>query len=145
MFDIKGFHVSASGAIQGHDGPLVLQVTSIFSFSHNVFKSFLSQGRLKLGLCGKELNVARRMTYVFDRIENNVEEGENAGYPHFLLFSKVTKGLCCKGLRFEFSLAEKQFSMTVLVFERVEAFVRIEENVVIIIISFSQFFLKPFC
>ena len=128
MFDIKGFHVSAS------DGPLVLQVTSIFSFSHNVFKSFLSQGRLKLGLCGKELNVARRMTYVFDRIENNVEEGEN-----------VTKGLYCKGLRFEFSLAEKQFSMTVLVFERVEAFVRIEENVVIIIISFSQFFQKPFC
>ena len=24
MFDMKGFHISASGAIQGHHGPLVL-------------------------------------------------------------------------------------------------------------------------
>ena len=31
-------------------------VTSIFSFSHNVFKRLLSQGRLKSGLCGKELS-----------------------------------------------------------------------------------------
>ena len=31
-------------------------VTSIISFSHNVFKGFLPQGHLKLGLCGKELN-----------------------------------------------------------------------------------------
>ena len=30
-------------------------VTSIFSFSHHVFKSLLSQGRQKSGLCGKEL------------------------------------------------------------------------------------------
>ena len=29
---------------------------SIFSFSHNVFKWLLSQGRLKSGLCGKKLN-----------------------------------------------------------------------------------------
>ena len=25
MFDMKGFHLSASGAIQGHHGPLVLK------------------------------------------------------------------------------------------------------------------------
>ena len=30
-------------------------VTSIFSFSHNVFKRTPIQGRLKSGLCGKEL------------------------------------------------------------------------------------------
>ena len=30
MFGMNGFHVSASGAIQGHHGPLV-------SFSHNIF------------------------------------------------------------------------------------------------------------
>ena len=30
-------------------------VTSIFSFSHNVFKRFLFKGRRKSGLCGKEL------------------------------------------------------------------------------------------
>ena len=32
-------------------------VTSIFSFSQNVFKRLLSKGRLKLGLCGKGLKV----------------------------------------------------------------------------------------
>ena len=31
-------------------------VTSIFSFSHNVFKSLFLQGRYKSGLCVKELN-----------------------------------------------------------------------------------------
>ena len=30
-------------------------ITSIFSFSHNFFKSPLFQGRKKSGLCGKEL------------------------------------------------------------------------------------------
>ena len=32
-------------------------VTSIFSFSHNVFKTLLYQGRLKLGLYCKQLNM----------------------------------------------------------------------------------------
>ena len=32
-------------------------VTSIFSFSHNVFKRTPIQGRLKSGLCGKELKL----------------------------------------------------------------------------------------
>ena len=35
-------------------------VTSIFSFSHNVFKSLPVQYHLKLGLCGKELNQPNR-------------------------------------------------------------------------------------
>ena len=43
----------------------------IFSFSHNVLESFLSQDRYKSGLCGKELIV---------------EKGEDAGNHHFLLF-----------------------------------------------------------
>ena len=30
-------------------------VTIVFSFSHNVFKRLLSQGRYKSGLCSKEL------------------------------------------------------------------------------------------
>ena len=34
MFCIKGFHISASGAIQGHHGPLV-HYTSSCSFSNN--------------------------------------------------------------------------------------------------------------
>ena len=32
-------------------------VTSIFSFSHNIFKRLLSRGRQKSELCGKELNL----------------------------------------------------------------------------------------
>ena len=37
-------------------------VTNIFSFFHNVFKSPLSQGHLKSGLCGKELKWYARKT-----------------------------------------------------------------------------------
>ena len=35
-----------------------MKVTSIFSFSHNVFKSILSQGCYRSGLCGKELTLS---------------------------------------------------------------------------------------
>ena len=33
-----------------------------------------------------DLLVAQMMIYVFDRVENIVGKGENAGYQHFLLF-----------------------------------------------------------
>ena len=33
-----------------------------------------------------KLNVAKIMMYVFERVENIVGKGENAGYQHFLLF-----------------------------------------------------------
>ena len=33
-------------------------------------------------------NVANMMIFVFDRVENIVGKEENAGYPHFLLFSQ---------------------------------------------------------
>ena len=62
-------------------------VTSIFFFSHNVFKRLLSWGREKSGLCGKELNVAQMMWFV-SCIENSVRKGENAGFQHFVLFLK---------------------------------------------------------
>ena len=35
-------------------------VTSIFSFSHNVFKSLLLQGPKKSELCGKEVSKQRQ-------------------------------------------------------------------------------------
>ena len=47
-------------------------VTSIFSFSHNVFKRLLCQGHSKLGLCGKEFR--------------EKEENINAENQHFLHF-----------------------------------------------------------
>ena len=55
-------------------------VTSIFSFSHNVFKRLLSQGRQKSGLCGKEL-----MTLLKKASENNVGKEENTADQHFLI------------------------------------------------------------
>ena len=88
-------------------------VTSIFFFSHNVFKRLISQGRQKSGLCGKELteiifnsspnnkildwtslkafaddisDVAKIMISLKDRVENIVGKGYNAGYQHFILF-----------------------------------------------------------
>ena len=33
-----------------------------------------------------KMNFAKVMIYVFDRTENNVGKGENAGYQHFPLF-----------------------------------------------------------
>ena len=51
-------------------------------------------------------NVAKMASSLFDRVENTVEKGENAGYQHFLLFPKcfpkpsplrsLKVGLCCK-------------------------------------------------
>ena len=50
-------------------------VTSIFSFSYNVFKKLLFKGRKKLGLCSKELNLATqsRRNYLVE--ENFLKHG----------------------------------------------------------------------
>ena len=47
-----------------------MPVTSIFLFSHSVFKSPLSQGDLKSGLCGERLNL--RNLYCFYECEEKV-------------------------------------------------------------------------
>ena len=54
MFGMKGFHVSASGAIQGHHGPLV-PCPKIFSTSPSLL------GLLKVGLCGKVLSIMEQI------------------------------------------------------------------------------------
>ena len=38
------------------------------------------------------------MFSVFDRVENIVEKGENAGYKHFLLFSQCFQNLFLRSL-----------------------------------------------
>ena len=43
------------------------------------------------------INVAQLMSPVFDRVENIVGKGENAGYQHFLLFPNVFKSLLSQG------------------------------------------------
>ena len=48
-------------------------------------RQILAQSRLK-AFADDKLSVAKTMISVFDRIENIVGNGENAGYQHFLLF-----------------------------------------------------------
>ena len=37
-------------------------------------------------ICIRQINVAKKPISLFDREENNVGKGENAGYQHFLIF-----------------------------------------------------------
>ena len=56
MFGMNGFHVSASGAIQGHHGPLVYHSDNFLPFSSNLKLSsanFLSLGESKICCVGK--------------------------------------------------------------------------------------------
>ena len=71
--DTTGEHKFVLGRVEN------IVVTSIFSFSLNVFERLLSQGHSKSGLCGKGLNC-------LDRVEKIVGKEENAGKQHFLLF-----------------------------------------------------------
>ena len=56
-------------------------ITSIFSFSHNVFKSPLCQGHLESGLYGKGLmeQSCFCMTLKMKAFEYSVEKAENGG------------------------------------------------------------------
>ena len=57
-------------------------VTSIFSFSHNVFKMIPCKGHLKLGLYGKELIFYHRILPINDSKEDGFGKtpGEMAGW-----------------------------------------------------------------
>ena len=55
--------------------PLTLYQTTIF-LDKIKFKPFADDSSI----------VAKMAIFVFDRVENNVGKGENAGYQHFLLF-----------------------------------------------------------
>ena len=70
MFGINGFHVSASGVIQGHHGPLVCLEREI-----KVEKD--------LQLCTKQSGLST--TLWKKTFKNTVGEKENAGNQHFLL------------------------------------------------------------
>ena len=56
MFGMNGFHVSASGAIQGHHGPLV-------SCSNNVFKSASYTGLLKVMIVWYRVRCDEKLTF----------------------------------------------------------------------------------
>ena len=44
-----------------------------------------------------KLNIAKMTVSLFDRVENTVGKGENAGSKHFLLFHRVFKSLLLYG------------------------------------------------
>ena len=46
---------------------------------------FLDWSKLK-GFADEKINVAEKLKFVLQRVENIVGKGENAGYQHFLLF-----------------------------------------------------------
>ena len=58
---------------------------------HQLFFNFLPKDRntdsskIK-AFADENANVAQKLEFAFDRVENIVRKGENAGYQHFLLF-----------------------------------------------------------
>ena len=68
MCGMNGFHVSASGAIQGHHGPLV-------PFP-SVFKRLVTQGRQKVS-CGNGLKVPIAANWKGVYLQNTVEPRYN--------------------------------------------------------------------
>ena len=67
-----------------------LKLSSEHSFSLEEFNpfpndKFLDVTKLK-AFADEKLNVAKISIFLFDKAENTVVKGENAGYQHFLLF-----------------------------------------------------------
>ena len=75
MFGMNGFHVSASGAIQGHHGPLVYS-SKLLEFADDNFR-FDENGRK-----------------FSKRVENTVGKVEIARYEQFLLFLQCFQNIC---------------------------------------------------
>ena len=53
---------------------------------------------LKLkAIADDKMKELKRILFVFDRVENIVGKGENAGYQHFLLFPQCFQKACLSG------------------------------------------------
>ena len=65
-------------------------VSQVLSFGKQITRNSLPNDKIldvtKLKPFVDKLNVARIMIFLFERVENTVGSGENAGYQHFLLF-----------------------------------------------------------
>ena len=95
MFGMNGFHVSASGAIQGHHGPLVhlmlisdtriyqspdLKPVHINSFPNEKFKLFQTEG-----VCRQQYKLDENGRQFFKQVENTLAKGEIGHYEQFFL------------------------------------------------------------
>ena len=64
------------------------EIFSIFRVVHSLPNDkILDWSKLK-AFADATVKFAKMMIFVFDRVENIVGKGENAGYQHFLLFPK---------------------------------------------------------
>ena len=67
-----------------------IMVISIFSFSHNVFKSLLFQGPYKSGLCGKVSNDVQTIIKCDPKLVDFVSErAENMGKEEKMLVTSI--------------------------------------------------------
>ena len=69
-----------------------------FLLFHSVFKRCLLQTSKNQVLFWERFNVAKFIIPVFDRVENIVGKGENAGNQHFLLFPQCFQKIFSSGL-----------------------------------------------
>ena len=62
------------------------------------YDKFLDSSKLK-ALADDKMNVTEKLKFVRGRVKTIVENGENAGYQHFLLFPQCFQksGMCGKG------------------------------------------------
>ena len=68
-------------------GRLKVRVSVVYTHNPSLNDKILDLSKLKV-FADDKMIVAKMMSYVFDRAENIVGKGENAGYQHFLLFSQ---------------------------------------------------------
>ena len=73
MFGMNGFHVSASGAIQGHHGPLV------FFFPPKCWKSRLAFSNSELQVASKFMGILNPAADVKFKIINNKQKRSVSG------------------------------------------------------------------
>ena len=118
MFGMNGFHVSASGAIQGHHGPLVLVFDSgdfVRLFSCSVILNLFISISYSYFCCHHLVNPPKLTTLDSSKlrkvtddnfkvdengrkfskgVENTVGKGEIARYEQFLLFKQCFQKTC---------------------------------------------------
>ena len=81
---IASFDMISANAFNFNKSNKILSTGKVFNSLPNK-KKILDWSKLK-ELADDNFYLVQIMIYVFDRVENIVGKGENAGYQHFLLF-----------------------------------------------------------
>ena len=81
-----------------HDMTLVVKVALNPNTNNQPNNKILDMSKLKaLNFADNKLNIVIMTISLFDRVENTVGKGENAGYQHFLLSDSVFLSLHLEG------------------------------------------------